>query len=306
MAPTRTPGPPRVTVCIPAYNHGEFLADALESALAQSYGDIEVVVSDNRSTDNTREVVERFQQRDPRVRYELAPTHTGMQENFNRCLQLARGEYVKFLCADDVLESACVERMLAVLADRPGVRLIACARRAFRDDGSRGQILRYAQAEVDCAGEDAIRRCYYHGNLIGEPSAVMFRRRDAGDGFSGRYAQLVDLDMWFRLLEGGRFVFVPETLCGIRAHDAQATRASLASGRVTADKSLLFADYSAKPYLRGTALERLLWDFRLAWSGERERAAGHVAQATRGAVYFPGLHGPMTAAARIAGAVRGL
>ena len=59
------------------------------------------------------------------------PAHVDMQANFNRCLQLARGEYVKFLCADDVLEMACVERMLGVLADRPGVRLVACARRVF-------------------------------------------------------------------------------------------------------------------------------------------------------------------------------
>ena len=293
----------RVSICVPAYNHGAFIADALESALAQSFADVEVVVSDNRSTDNTRGVVERFLQRDPRVRYELAPKHVTMQANFNRCLQLARGEYVKFLCADDLLEAKCVERMLGALTGNPETKLVACARRAFRGDTAHGRVLRYARGEVSCAGQAAIRRCFFLGNLIGEPTAVMFRRADARGGFSSRFVQLVDLELWFRLLESGGFAFIPEVLCAIREHDAQATRQSLASGRVSADKELLFAEFSRKPYLQATLFERLLWDFRMAWSVQRERAAGHVrAQST--AVYFQGLRAPMAAGARIAHVIR--
>jgi glycosyltransferase involved in cell wall biosynthesis len=225
-----------------------------------------------------------------------------MHVNVNRCLELARGEYIKFLSADDVLEPQCVERMVDVLEARPETKLVACARRAFRDDADRGRMLRYADREVFCDGQTAIRRCFFFGNLIGEPTAVMFRRTDAKDGFSAHYLQLVDLEMWFRLLEDGEFAFVPEVLCGIRDHDAQATRRSLASGRVSADKELLFAEFSGKPYLRGSLLERLFWDFRMAWSVQRERAAGHLrAPSTR--VYFQGLRAPMTVAARIAWAI---
>lgn len=291
--------PPSVSICVPAYNHGAFIAAALESALAQSFGDVEVVVSDNRSTDNTREVVERFVQRDRRVRYELAADHVPMQANFNRCLDLARGDYVKFLCADDLLEARCVERMVGVLAGHPETILVACARHAFHDDVARGRVLRYAYDAVSCPGQVAIRRCFFRGNLIGEPTAVMFRRGDAHGGFSARFAQLVDLEMWFRLLEGGGFAFIPDVLCAIREHDAQATRQSLASGRVSADKELLFAEYCRKPYLRGTIFERLLWDFRMAWSMQREQAAGH-SRPPSAAVYFRGLRAPMAAAARFA------
>lgn len=292
---------PLVSICVPAYNYGAFISDALESALAQSFGDFEVVVSDNCSTDNTREVVERFLQRDPRVRYELAPEHVAMQANFNRCLSLARGEYVKFLCADDLLEARCVERMLEVLAGQPETKLVACARRAFHNDMAHGRVLRYARGELSCAGQAAIRRCFFMGNLIGEPTAVMFRRADAHDGFSARFVQLIDMEMWFRMLENGGFAFVPDVLCAIREHDAQATRRSLSSGQVTADKELLFAEFSWKPYLQGTLFERLLWDFRMAWSAQRERASGHV-RAPSASVYFQGLRAPMTVGARIAGA----
>jgi glycosyltransferase involved in cell wall biosynthesis len=295
---------PLVSVCVPAYEHGAFIGQAIESALAQSFADIEVVVSDNRSTDNTRDVVERLQQRDSRLRYEPAPEHLPMQANFNRCLALARGEYVKFLSADDLLEVGCVERLLRLLQDRPNAKLAACARRTFGDGAVRARVLRYAQEKVVCDGQAAIRKCFFLGNLIGEPTAVMFRRVEAQGGFSARYLQLVDLEMWFRLLENGEFAFVPEVLCAIREHDAQATRQSLASGRVSADKELLFAEFSGKPWLQGTLFERLLWDFRMAWSVERERAAGH-ARAASNAVYFQSLRLPMTIGARIAGAIRG-
>jgi len=285
---------PKVSICVPAHNHGAFIGEAIESALAQSFGDVEIVVSDNRSSDDTREVVERLRQRDPRLRYEPAPEHLPMQANFNRCLELARGEYVKFLSADDLLEAGCVERLLGMLQSDPEVKLAACARRTFGDSAGRGQ--------VSCAGQTAIRKCFFFGNLIGEPTAVMFRRADVQGGFSARYLQLVDLEMWFRLLEGGGFAFVPEVLCAIREHGEQATRRSLASGRASADKELLFTEFSGKRYLRGNLCERLLWDFRMAWTLQRERAAGHLRDPAAG-VYFQGLRGPMTAAARIAWAV---
>jgi hypothetical protein len=295
---------PKVSICVPTYQHGAFIAEALESAMMQSFADIEIVVSDNRSTDNTRDVVERLRRRDSRVRYEPAPEHLPMQANFNRCFALARGEYVKFLSADDLLEAGCVERLLRMLQDRPNAKLAACARRTFGDGAARTRVLRYADGEVVCAGQVAIRKCFFQGNLIGEPTAVMFRRADAQGGFSQRYLQLVDLEMWFRLLENGEFAFVPEVLCGIREHGAQATRQSLASGRVSADKELLFAEFSGKPWLQGSLPERLLWDFRMAWSVERERAAGNV-RAASNAVYFQSLRLPMTIGARIAGAIRG-
>jgi len=289
---------PAVSVCIPAYNHGRFLADTLKSALDQSFADMEIIVSDNRSSDHTQEVVMAIVERDARVRYVLAPEHLGMQGNFNRCLELARGRYIKFLCADDMLEPRCVERMLAAFRDER-TALVGCARRILPEDGGSGRVLGYAAGDVTSSGTEAIHRCFFRGNLIGEPTAVMFRRADAKDGFRAQYQQLVDLDMWFRLLEKGRFTFLAEALCSIREHGAQATRSSIASGRVSADKELLYAEFSRKPHVAGTVFERLLWDFRMAWSVQRERAAGHVRTPST-AVYFRGLRAPMTVGARIA------
>ena len=246
----------KVSICIPAYNHAEYLGPALESALAQTYSDLEIVVSDNQSTDNTGELVAGFGRRNDRIRYFRAPEHLSMQENFNHCLALARGRYIKFLCADDLLEPYCVERLLETLEGDESVKLAACARRLFSDGSRNTRVARYATRGLAHSGEEAIRRCFFRGNLIGEPTAVMFRREDAGAGFNPRFSQLVDLELWFRILETGRFAFVPDVLCSIREHRGQTTRRSVASGAVTRDKELLHADFSRQAVPR--------WNFRRA------------------------------------------
>ena len=290
---------PRVSVCIPAYNHGPYLAQAIASAQGQTFEDIEIIVSDNRSTDGSRELVAPLAARDARIRYSLAPEHVPMHQNFNRCLELARAPYIKYLCADDTLEPRCVARMLQRLEEHPGMILVGCARRFFGASASAGRVRRYARADLELDGKEAIRRCYFRGNLIGEPSAVMFRAADADSGFSPRLSQLVDLEMWFRLLEKGRFSFIAEPLCAIRQHPAQATRASIATGRITADKAQLYAEFGGKAYIKGSLMERLLWDLRMAWSAQREHAAGY-AGARAEALYFPALTGPMRVAAALA------
>lgn len=295
---------PAVSICIPAYNHGRFLRAAIESARAQTFRDIEIVVSDNRSTDETATVVEQQQREDPRVRYELAPQHVGMAENFSRCIALAKGEYIKLLCADDLLEPGCVEKLLAAL-EPDGEVLAGCARARLDDASGRlTGVSRYARHDWSGPGEEAARRCFYYGNLIGEPTAVLFRRRDAAAGFDPRYSQLVDLDLWLRLLERGRFAFVGEALCRIRVHAAQVTRQSAATGRITADKRQLFLDYARKDYMRGSAWQRLLWDFRMAWSLQREPAERRGARFDD-ALYYPRLWRAMRAAAALAWLLRG-
>jgi hypothetical protein len=163
-------------------------------------------------------------------------------------------------------------------------------------------VARFARRDWAGPGEDATRRCFFLGNLIGEPTAVMFRR-DAGEEFNAGYSQLVDLDLWFRLLQRGRFAFVAAPLCRIRLHPGQATHASAAAGRITGDKARLFRDYASRPYMGTNPARRLMWDFRMAWSLQRERdvsRAGELADA----LFYPRLWRVMRAGAALARRVR--
>ena len=76
-----------------------------------------------------------------------------MQENFNRCLALARGRYIKFLCADDLLEPYCVERLIETLEGEESVKLAACARRVFSDDARNTRVARYATRDLRIAAK---------------------------------------------------------------------------------------------------------------------------------------------------------
>jgi glycosyltransferase involved in cell wall biosynthesis len=280
-------GTPAVSICIPSYNYAAFLPQALDSALGQSARDLEVLVVDNGSDDGTMEILEGYARRDPRVVVRRNEANVGMMGNFNRCIELARGRYVKFLCADDTLEPRCVERLLSAMETTPGVRLAACARRYF--GGSRDRVLGYASDDRVAPGSEVIRDCFYRGNLLGEPTAVMFRRADAGTGFDPRYHQAFDMELWLRLLDHGALAYLAEPLCGIREHGATGTFANLRTARVSSDKVRLYAERASG--LTASPLDKLRWDARMASSVARELAAGGAPRLEQvlGAVHHPRL-----------------
>src|SRR5207247_9187673 len=99
---TRTSSPkPLVSICMPAYNASRWIGDAIQSALSQTWSNVELVISDNASLDSTLAIARSYS--DPRIRVEANPANIGAIRNENRVLGLARGEYVKFLHADDLL-----------------------------------------------------------------------------------------------------------------------------------------------------------------------------------------------------------
>lgn len=112
--------PPRVSILIPCYNAAATVVRAVDSALAQTFGDIEVIVADDGSTDASLEVLERYRDQ-PRVAVHPEP-HRGGNGTRNRLLELARGEYVQFLDADDELDPEKVEVCLSRF--RPGIDMV--------------------------------------------------------------------------------------------------------------------------------------------------------------------------------------
>ncbi|HUX85566.1 MAG TPA: glycosyltransferase family A protein [Chloroflexota bacterium] len=98
-----------MTIGIPVYNGERYLAEAVESVLAQTFVDFEIVISDNASTDGTRRISEEFARLDNRVRYVRNQCNLGAARNFNNVVRLARGTYFKWLCHDDYLAPTFLE-----------------------------------------------------------------------------------------------------------------------------------------------------------------------------------------------------
>lgn len=129
---------PLVTIAIPTYNRaGVFLPQAMESALSQTYQNIEVLVADNCSSDATGEVVLGFQ--DPRVRYHRHPENIGPFRNLHFCLQQAKGAYVLFLDDDDLVDADFVEVCLRAAAGAPDVGFVRTGMRLIAGDRVLGE-----------------------------------------------------------------------------------------------------------------------------------------------------------------------
>ncbi|WP_093362743.1 glycosyltransferase family 2 protein [Tropicimonas isoalkanivorans] len=114
---------PAVSIGIPVYNGENYLEEAITSALRQTAGDLEVLVCDNASTDRTPEIVRDLAASDPRVTYLRNETNIGAARNYNRVWDAGRGRYFKWLAHDDRMKPEYLERMVAVLDDRPEVVL---------------------------------------------------------------------------------------------------------------------------------------------------------------------------------------
>jgi glycosyltransferase involved in cell wall biosynthesis len=247
----------KVSVCIPTYNYGHFVGDAIESVLSQTLQDFEIIISDNASTDDTEAVVSRYAVDDPRIRYVRNQTNLGMVANWNRCLSLATGEYVKFLCADDLLEKDCLTKLAALLDRYQSTSLASCAR-GIMVGGECTQYLSFSDKTELVEGPDCIGRMLTGGNLVGEPTAVMFRRSSASRGFDPEYQQLTGMEFWLYLLKQGGFVFSPEILCFYRQHEGMETKKNIKSFRILTEGWRLFLAYSSAP---GVSIGILPWIF---------------------------------------------
>ena len=236
----------KVSVCIPTYNYGHFIGEAIESVLGQTLQDFEIIITDNASTDDTEAVVAVYASRDQRIRYVRNHTNLGMVANWNLCLSLAVGDYVKFLCSDDLLEADCLARLTALL-DRSGTASLASCARGVISGGECTTYLAFSDREEIVTGPECIRRMLIRGNIVGEPTAVMFRRSSAGRGFDPGYQQLTDMEFWLYLLKQGDFVFSPGILCLYRQHEGMETKKNIKSVRILTEGRRLFLTYRAAP-----------------------------------------------------------
>lgn len=126
--------PSSVSIAIPTYNRAATLERAVRSALGQTHGDLEVVVSDNASTDATAELLARLSASDPRLRTVRRDSNRGMVANLNAALALADGEHAMLLSDDDWLDPRCVELALAALRANPAA-VSALGRVTYVRDG---------------------------------------------------------------------------------------------------------------------------------------------------------------------------
>jgi len=284
-------GSPAVSICIPTYNGAAWVGDAVQSALDQEFSDIEIVVCDDASTDDT--VLRAGQIDDDRVRVIANVERVGMSRNWNRCVAESRGAYIKLLMQDDRLTPDCVGRMLDAMKTNPSVGLVFSRRTLeFDDPGSEASEL-FRRRFGDLHGRLGLlsavndgRRLFavmeqdrFRDNMVGEPTAVMVSRLALSrlGMFNVNVRQLTDLEMWLRVAYYFDVGFIVEPLATFRVHRQSASASNERSGSDWLDRVWLLEGLRMHPEIRRRLHSRAglrIWLLTYAHSGKRLIADG--------------------------------
>lgn len=218
---SRTPRP-KVTIGLPVCNGSRYLAGAIDSILGQTFQDFELVISDNASTDETRDICLAYASRDDRIEYIRQDHNVGAGPNHNFCALRATGEYFRWASHDDLMEPEYLARCVAVLDANPDA--VLCHSRT-RIIGDRGETF-----AVHLAGLDAPRPSDRFAAVILKPhwcveifgvirTSALLRTQLMSGYFGGDKTLLAELALL------GRFLHVPEPLFINRDHPGRSLRA---------------------------------------------------------------------------------
>ena len=233
---------PKVSVVIPMYNAAPFIERAVMSAVNQTYKNLEIIVVDNCSDDGSAEIVEKIG--DSRIRLIRNETNIGFRGNVNKCMEVADGEYIKFLCADDTLMPDCVERCV-VKAVNDKADLIYCNYEVIDADDNKVYDKSSYSKDLDLAfnRENAAKilteqyriSCCITFLFVKNENLPEFVLIDESS-YNSDLVLLFDLYKQF-----GRLCYISEKLTTSRRHSMQGTYTS--SGNEIFRMPLVFRDY---------------------------------------------------------------
>ena len=215
---------PHITIAIPTFNRGALLRGCIQSALSQTYDNIEVLVSDNASTDDTEEVLREFA--DKRLRVLRQETNIGMHPNWNACLAAASGEYIVFVSDDDRISPWFLERCVSAIGTQSQIPVIVAlsdVRIFSTGQTKRARTSRHIKTGIR-SGTDVLSEFLMNETTIAMCSVVLRTEalRSRG-GFPLDLPFTADIAVWAPLLFEDRVGFVNETCATYNLHQNSET-----------------------------------------------------------------------------------
>lgn len=207
---------PRVSIGMPVFNGENYLAKALDSLLAQTYSDFELIISDNASSDGTSEICRTYASKDRRIHYFRNKTNLGAAKNYNRVFELSSGEYFKWAAHDDLCAPEFLEKCLDVLDQNPSVVLCYAKTREIDEHG----MVRREYAEPDISSLKPSKR-FFNCVCVPHPQVAVFglirrnyleKTRLIGNYKGSDRVLLGELSLL------GRFYQIPQNLFFMRNH----------------------------------------------------------------------------------------
>lgn len=213
---------PRVTIVTPTYNQAEYLEETVNSVLGQDYPNIEYILINDGSTDETDILAQKFINK---IIY-ISQENRGQAATLNRGWQLSNGELLGYLSSDDLLDSTAVSSLVECFNANPRVAVAYCD---FSLIDSRGRLLRYVQSEEF----DKFR---LEVDLICQPGPGALFKKDVftqTGGWNTQLRQVPDFEFWLRASSYGSFIRVAKSLAQYRVHEKSASFRVLDHNRST-------------------------------------------------------------------------
>jgi glycosyltransferase involved in cell wall biosynthesis len=210
---------PRVSVIMPCYNHGRFVSESAAAVLAQTFSDLELIVVDDASTDNSMEVLRTLAKTDSRVKIIAHEKNRGPSGSRNDGVGSARGEFVAFCDADDIWKPEKLARQIRLLEEHPDCDITYCESEIIDETGRRTQLLFSGEYPVPSAPSGNLFEALCTANFI-NTQTLLARRSALGDrlAFDERVRLAEDWWLWIRLARHHRFVYDSEPLALYRVH----------------------------------------------------------------------------------------
>jgi glycosyltransferase involved in cell wall biosynthesis len=212
---------PKVSVLMSVYNGSRYLKESIDSILNQTFTDLEFIIIDDCSTDDSGEIISEYAEKDQRIVLIKNPENIGLTKSLNKGLKIAKGEYVARQDADDISLPERLTKQVSLLNKEPEVALVSCNIALIDPDGNP------IEKQIRACHPDLVSLHLLFYNHLGGHSQVIFRRELVinlgGYCESFRYSQ--DYELWCRIDKVGRIYILPEILLQQRRHNQSITLA---------------------------------------------------------------------------------
>ena len=210
------PGEPRLSVAMSVFNNAPYLARAIESILAQSFGDFEFQIVDDGSNDGSAEIIEGFAALDPRIRATHQP-HCGLVASLNTMIAAARAPLIARMDGDDIALPERFAAQIAYLDDHPDVGVVGTACTSIEESGAVS-----SRTFDDVLSPEVLLEDLKNGSPLCHPSVIMRRAPVLKvGGYRPAYRHCEDYDLWLRLSDHVRMANLPDRLLLYRRSDTQ-------------------------------------------------------------------------------------
>jgi glycosyltransferase involved in cell wall biosynthesis len=206
---------PLISIVMSVYNGQSFLSEALKSISAQTLTDYEFIIVNDGSTDETKDILDRYKHTDSRVRvYDRA--HHGLTATLNFGCRIAKGEYIARMDADDISTPARLERQIDFLSRNSQVAVLGGAISLIRSDGAFVEDLRFPLSNSSIKMTLKGYNCFNHSTVMMRSAAF----NEVG-GYRDAFQVAQDYDLWLRMSEKYEMANLPDVLVHYRLHDNQ-------------------------------------------------------------------------------------